>query len=175
MAPWLRLCKMALGAPFREKLGWRDESRLDFRVWPNDLDINLHMNNARYLAVMDIGRIDLAIRCGLARLVWRDKLKPVVASAMVRFRRSLAPFARFTLRSRVLGWDEKWVFIEHNIERGGELYCQAIVKTLFLGRNGAVPTRELLDAVSARAPAIELPAWIAQWQAAEAGARDQAW
>ena len=95
MAPWLRLFKMALGAPLRPKLGWRDESVLTFRVWPNDLDLNLHMNNARYLAVMDIGRFDLVMRCGLARLVWRRKLKPVVASAMVRFRRSLAPFERF--------------------------------------------------------------------------------
>jgi acyl-CoA thioesterase FadM len=171
MAPWLRLIKMAAGAPFREKLSWRDESVLSFRVWPNDLDINLHMNNARYLGVMDIGRFDLAIRCGLARLVWRRKLKPVVASAMVRFRRSLAPFERFTLRSRIVGWDEKWIFIEHNIERGGEMYCQAIVKALFLTRSGAVPTRELLDAVGARVPASELPDWIAHWQAAEAGAR----
>jgi acyl-CoA thioesterase FadM len=163
--------KMAAGAPLREKLHWRGESVLRFRVWPNDLDINLHMNNARYLAMMDIGRYDLALRCGLARLAWRRRLKPVVASAMVRFRRSLKPFERFTLRSRVVGWDEKWIFIAHTIERGDHVYCQAVVKALFLARDGGVPTRDLLEAVGAQAAPSELPEWIAHWQAAETGAR----
>ncbi|MBB4200972.1 hypothetical protein CCR94_02110 [Rhodoblastus sphagnicola] len=171
MAPWLRLLKMAASAPFRQRLGWRDESALTFRVWPNDLDVNLHMNNARYLAVMDIGRFDLAIRCGFAGLVWREKLKPVVASAMVRFRRSLAPFQPFTLRSRMIGWDEKWLFIEHRIESGGELYCQAVVKALLLGRAGGLPTADLLRSLAVEAPAVEVPDWLAHWQAAEAGFR----
>ncbi len=171
MAPWLRLLKMAFGAPFRPKLGWRDESVLTFRVWPNDLDVNLHMNNARYLAVMDIGRFDLALRGGFAGLVWREKLKPVVASAMVRFRRSLAPFQLFVLRSRIIGWDAKWLFIEHRIESDGELCCQAVVKALLLGREGGLPTADLLRAVSAEAPESEVPDWLAHWIAAEAGAR----
>ena len=29
------------------------------RVWPNDLDTNAHMNNGRYLTLMDLGRFDL--------------------------------------------------------------------------------------------------------------------
>ncbi|PPQ39839.1 hypothetical protein CH337_02880 [Rhodoblastus acidophilus] len=165
------MLKMAFHAPFREKLGWRDESRLTFRVWPNDLDVNLHMNNARYLAMMDIGRFDLAIRCGFAGLVWREKLKPVVASALVRFRRSLAPFQTFTLRSRVIGWDEKWLFIEHRIESRGDLYCHAVVKALLLGRAGGWPTAELLRSLAVQAPATEIPDWLAHWQAAEGGLR----
>ncbi|MDB5490660.1 MAG: Mesenchymal stem cell protein, partial [Micavibrio sp.] len=33
--------------------------RIRLRVYPNDLDSNLHMNNGRYLTVMDLGRLNL--------------------------------------------------------------------------------------------------------------------
>ena len=30
-------------------LGVLDEDTLRMRVWPNDIDLNMHLNNARYL------------------------------------------------------------------------------------------------------------------------------
>ena len=46
-------------------LGFLDESAIRLRVWPNDLDANLHMNNSRYLLAMDLGRWELVMRTGL--------------------------------------------------------------------------------------------------------------
>lgn len=67
-----RLAKVLITAFFRDRLSLLDESVLEFRVLPTDLDVNLHMNNARYLSVMDLGRLDLLVRAGLfATLVWR--------------------------------------------------------------------------------------------------------
>src|SRR5215468_9328009 len=43
-------------------LGILDEDRLDMRVWPNYIDLNLHMNNASYLGLMDFGRMHLLAR-----------------------------------------------------------------------------------------------------------------
>jgi len=171
MGLWLRLTKLLLTTPFRPRLGWDEESRLEFRVWPSDLDINLHMNNARYLAVMDIGRFDLILRSGLGRLVWRRRLKPVLASTMVRYRRSLAPFEAFSLFTRIVGWDEKWLFIEHRIERRGQIVCQAMVKGMFLAAKGGVPTKELIAALGSTQLATSLPDWVADWQSAEAALR----
>jgi len=34
-----------------------EESRVGFRVLPTGCDVNLHMNNGRYLAFMDQGRL----------------------------------------------------------------------------------------------------------------------
>jgi len=31
-------------------------SRISFRVWPHDCDLNLHLTNSRYLAFMDLAR-----------------------------------------------------------------------------------------------------------------------
>jgi hypothetical protein len=46
----------------RPRLGVLDECRVALRVWPNDLDSNLHMNNSRYLLAMDLGRWDYGLR-----------------------------------------------------------------------------------------------------------------
>lgn len=52
----LRFFLTLLGAGRRLPLDLLDASVVGFRVWPTDLDINLHMTNARYLSVMDAGR-----------------------------------------------------------------------------------------------------------------------
>ena len=64
---WLRLIWLFLTTPFRPRLAIpTDVSVLGLRVLPNDLDLSLHMNNGRYLTVMDLGRLDLILRSGLA-------------------------------------------------------------------------------------------------------------
>jgi hypothetical protein len=43
-----------------------DESRVTFRVLPTDCDVNFHLNNGRYLAFMDLGRLHLTAQIGTA-------------------------------------------------------------------------------------------------------------
>ena len=57
------------------------------RVLPNDLDLLWHMNNGRYLSLMDQGRVDLMVRraCGRSSTVgagspwWSRRRSPTVA------------------------------------------------------------------------------------------------
>ncbi|UEM21852.1 thioesterase family protein [Skermanella mucosa] len=140
-----RMIKVLLAALFGRRRDLMDESVLTFRVWPNDLDVNLHMNNGRYLTIMDLGRMDLMIRCGLARPIIRNRWMPVLGGASVRFRRSLKPFERFRLHTRVLGWDAKWVYMEHRIESmDGRVAAHATVRGLFKSRAGTVEPAEIL-------------------------------
>ena len=112
----LRMIKVLVAALFGQRLGVLDSSILTFRVWPNDLDINLHMNNGRYLTIMDLGRADLMIRCGLGKVILKRRWMPVLGAVTIQYRRSLSPFQGFRLRTRILCWDEKWVFLEHRVE-----------------------------------------------------------
>ncbi len=56
-----------------------------FRVWPNDLDFNFHMNNGRYLTIMDLGRFDLMGKTKLWKLALKRGWMPVLGSAKIRF------------------------------------------------------------------------------------------
>lgn len=161
---WFRLLKVLIASLFRPRLGFTDESELRFRVWPNDIDINIHMNNARYLAVMDLGRFDLIARCGMWRLMFRQRWQAVIGGALVRYRRPLRPFQAFTLKSRVLCWDEKWIYIEHRVEADGALACHTIVRGAFLRSGSVVPPAEVAEALGSTVAAPMVPRWVGQWR-----------
>ena len=164
---WFRVLRVIVLALLRSRLRLTDESRLGFRVWPTDLDLNVHMNNARYLSLMDLGRLDMILRSGMGRLVWRDKLQPVIAGALVRFRRPLKPFEKIHLRSRLLAWDDKWMFIEHRLECGDVLACHAVVKAMLVAKSGGVAPAELARQLNQSPQSPPLPEWLAPWLAAE--------
>ncbi|HEY4996302.1 MAG TPA: thioesterase family protein [Aestuariivirga sp.] len=164
---WFRLIRILLSGIFAPHVAWDKPTQVHFRVWPSDLDINLHMTNSRYLALMDLGRTNLLLQSGLWKFIRREKLAPVIAGSLVRFRRPIKLFDRITLTTQVIGWDSKWMFIEHRLERRGELACQAIVKGVFVGNAGSVSPSVIAKRLGQDAASPPLPAWIAGWLAAE--------
>jgi acyl-CoA thioesterase FadM len=164
---WFRSLVVLFTAFFRRRLNPLDESVLDFRVWPTDLDVNFHMNNGRYLTIMDLGRVDLMLRTGLGRMALKRKWSPLVGSATIRFRQSLNPFQRYRLKSRILCWDDKWFFIEQRFVRHNELVAVGLVKGLLRGRSGNIPTAGVLEALNLRIASPEMPHSIRLWQESE--------
>ena len=136
----LTVLRAWLGAP----LDPLDTARTPFRVWPNDLDVNVHMNNGRYATLMDLGRVDLMARAGMLGVVRRERLMPVVTSQHLTYRRALPPFARFTIETRVIGWDERNIYLEQRFLREGETAMRGLVQTLFLRDGKRVTSAELV-------------------------------
>jgi acyl-CoA thioesterase FadM len=156
-------------AAARSRLQLLDESVLTLRVWPDDLDFNLHMNNARYLTAMEMGRWDLAIRQGWMPKVWSQRWQILIGSATVRFKRALKPFERYALHTRIAGWNDKWFFIEHALKRkNGDVAASGAVKGIFRGKDGNVPTPDVMRTLGFEgAGSPPTPEWIAQWHATE--------
>jgi acyl-CoA thioesterase FadM len=153
---------------FKPRLSLLDEGSVMLRVWPNDLDVNLHLTNSRYLLAMDLGRWDFAMRTGMGREMWRRRWFPLLGSATLRFRKGIGPFQRYELRTRVVAWDEKWCWFEQRFSVRDTVYAVGRVKVLFRGKQGNVPTAELLSACGAlEAPPLQLPESIRLWLAAE--------
>ena len=89
---WFRSLIVLFTVFFRRSLDPLDESVLKFRVWPTDLDVNFHMNNGRYLTIMDLGRVDLMLRTGLGKMAlngsgrrWSARRRFVSGSRSTRF------------------------------------------------------------------------------------------
>ena len=165
----LRLLKAILLSRFRKRIDVFEPAVIAMRVWPNDLDLNMHMNSGRYLSMNDIGRVEMLARLGIFHKAWRRGWRPVAGGVMIRYRRSLLLFQRFTVRSRVLCWDDKWFYFEHVIEHAGELMTQAYTRTLLIGPNGKVPPDDVLDLLGRRGtPSPPMPPVIARWNEAEA-------
>lgn len=167
----LRLAGVVTRGLLLPRLSLLDESRIRLRVWPNDLDSNRHMNNSRYLLAMDVGRWDLIVRSRSLALLRRRRWWPVVGSATLRFRRSLGPFRRYTLATRLVAWDDKWTVLEQRFLVGDKLHAVGRVKALFRGPQGNVPTAELLAAAGCDTTERPMPEWIRLWLEAEAAER----
>ena len=147
-----------------------EASLIHLRVWPNDLDLNVHVNNGRYLTLMDLGRMDLMLRSGAMRLWFGHGWQPLVGLSMARHFKALKVFQAFTLSTRLLGWDAKWIYFEQRFESKGQLYCLGVVKGLMAGKQGPVPTETLLKELKFEGASPELPAYVKSWLEAEASA-----
>ncbi|MEO6827463.1 MAG: acyl-CoA thioesterase [Microbacteriaceae bacterium] len=156
----------ALASRFSQRLGHYDVARTRFRVMPSDLDIFKHMNNGVYFSIADIGRFDLLTRNGVWAIFKQRGWYPVVASETMSFRKSLELWQRFTVESRLLGFDDKAVYVEQRFVVDGEIYTQAFIRGRFLRRSGGVvPISELLDAVGQQPQSRRVPDWLLQWGA----------
>ncbi len=117
---WLRLLWLFISARFRAPIPAPfGVSVLRFRVWPHDLDLSLHMNNGRYLTLMDLGRLDLMLGMGVAGHSFKAGWTPILLTGQVRFRRELKPFKAFRLESRILWWSTHQVIFEQRLLSDG--------------------------------------------------------
>ena len=167
---FLRLLLLFLTAPFRARCDPLGPTRKRFLVWPPDLDVLFHVNNGVYLSMLDVARVDLLLRSGIGKQLWRAGLYPVVAAQTIRFRRSLQLFQVFEVETTVIGWDEKAFIIQHRFLRGDELVAEAIVRSRYLRRKGGtVSSAEVLTVVGRAGPSPELPAWVEAWNRVNSG------
>jgi acyl-CoA thioesterase FadM len=162
---WFRLLWLLL---FRDRrpVDLLATTTVRLRVWPSDLDLYRHVNNGRYLTIADIGRIDWFLRTGVMRQALRLHAPPVIGDAMAKFRRDLRLFQSFDIHSRLLGWDERWMFLEHRFVRAGRVIGVVAIRGLFHGPHGAVSPGEFLGALGAPALSPALPQWLLQWHQA---------
>jgi acyl-CoA thioesterase FadM len=163
----IRLFIVLTTTMFRARLGLRDTSRVRLRVLPNDLDLNLHMNNGRYLTVMDLGRIDFLLRAGSLTLFLRKRWQPLVGGTIIRYRFGLRAFQRFEVATRIVGWDEKWFYFEQRVENPHGVAAIALSKALVRDPMGTVEPEVVLRTVGIVAERPHMTDPVSRWLAAE--------
>lgn len=161
----------ALRRPSGPALALLERSTITMRVRPSDCDINLHINNGRYLSLMDIGRINHARQCRLMPVFRRTGWRVVAGGATIRFRRELRLGTCYRLHTRCVGWDEDWSYWEQVFERlDGALAARAYVKAAVLDRDGArVPSAHLMQELGESPESPGLPEGLLAWQRSDHG------
>jgi len=163
---YLRFLLLLLKSRKREQISMWATSRTPFRVLPNDLDLLGHMNNGRYLTLLDLGRMDLMLRSGAWKKITGQGWYPVVAGQTIAYRKSLNPFVKYDLHTRLLGLDDHGVYIEQSFCVGEVVYAQAVVRARFLKKSGGkVTNEELLSVVGSVPEGRDVPEWVSAWAA----------
>jgi acyl-CoA thioesterase FadM len=138
------------------------------RCWPWDLDPWIELNNGRTLTLYDLGRIPMAQRMGLTTILPAHGWGITVAGNATRYRRRIRAFAKFEMRSRCLGWDARFFYIEQAMWLGAECANHIIIRTAITSAAGIVPPAQVVAAMGLPEASPPLPDWVQAWGAAEA-------
>lgn len=136
--------------------------------WPWDLDLWNELNNGRTLTLYDIGRIPMAARTGLIKVLRQRRWGLTVAGSTIRYRRRVQAFARLKMRTRLTCWDERFFYMEQSMwKRDGECASHVMLRTAVISKGRIVPTAEVAEAMGVAPESPPMPDWIAQWVASE--------
>ncbi|XP_078493861.1 protein THEM6 [Ciona intestinalis] len=83
-------------------------------VSPTDLDHFLHMNNARYLRELDFARTAYYGDSGLILYLQSSGVRLIMSACVVRYRKSLQPFQRFRVTTKITYWDDDSFYFQHS-------------------------------------------------------------
>jgi len=136
--------------------------------WPWDLDPWVELNNGRTLTLYDLGRIPFAMRTGLIGVLRPNGWGITVAGNTTRYRRRVRMWDRIEMRSRCLGWDARFFYIEQAMWKRGECTSHMLLRTAITSKAGIVPPAEVARAMKVAPESPVLPEWVTAWIAAEA-------
>jgi acyl-CoA thioesterase FadM len=136
-----------------------------FRVLPHDIDINLHLNNGRYMQLIDVNRMEFLLRTGVIDILRKRRWKPILGSTTIQFRRELRLWEEAIASTRLIGWDDRWTYLEHRIETPeGKPVALAMARAGFRHKGAWVPVESLRAALPLPLRPMVLPAHADIWR-----------
>lgn len=168
MYPFLRLALELWRVRAAPPLDVTDTHVSRHRCWPQDLDPWVELNNGRTLTLYDLGRIPLGIRTGLARVVRAQGWGLTVAGASIRYRRRIRLWDIVEMRSRCVGWDGRFFYMEQSMWKGEDCTSQMLLRSAVTSASGIVPPAAALQALGRVTHSPDLPGWVSAWSAADA-------
>jgi acyl-CoA thioesterase FadM len=168
MYPYIRLAKEIWKHRNAPKLGILQPHISTHRIWPWDLDPWAELNNGRTLTLFDLGRIPMSIRMGFDLVAKNKGWGITVAGNTTRYRKRVTVWTKLTQVSRVIGWDDRFVYIEQTFWRGPECTAAMLLRSATTSKAGIVPTSDVLAALGLQLKSPDLPEWVQKWIAADA-------
>ena len=109
-----------------------------FRVWPHDIDVNIHLTAARYLSFADFGRVSWLAANGLLKRFYATGYQAVLNAQEITYIREFRPFSRVDVVVQLKCWDEKYGYFEQKFYHKGELYAVSHARMAMLYKKKVV-------------------------------------
>ncbi|XP_062622082.1 protein THEM6-like [Saccostrea cucullata] len=126
--------------------------------WTSDLDANWHMNNSRYLRECDFARLKFFLEKGIFSGLWKSNASIINGGSTIRYRKSLNFMDFFFIKSKILHWDSKAFYLEHQIIETKTNFVSAIalVKMVVKGASPDTVLNKMDVNLTSPAPPPEL-------------------
>lgn len=167
MYPYIRMFKEVWKFRNAPRLGLLGTHVSHHICWPQDIDPWRELNNGRTLTLYDLGRIPLVMRVGLAPAVRAHGWGLTVAGSSIRYRRRVRLFDRVEMRSRCIGWDGRFLYMDQSMWKAGECTSQALLRTAVTSKSGIVDPALVAQSLGHSGQSPELAPWVQAWIAGE--------
>ncbi|RIJ20625.1 thioesterase [Henriciella barbarensis] len=132
---FFRLLSVFLRANFaRPRVSLFDTTRLRSRVMLTDQDMFAHMTNSRYFSFSDLAVINYIVRTGTWPKLRKRGWFPVVCAESVTFSRMLSWRDRFEIETRLIGWTDTYMCLQHDFIRDGKPTAMVRIIARFASR-----------------------------------------
>jgi len=158
---YFRLLIRLLSAMFSRSIQVTEKTQNHFRVLPSDIDLFGHMNNGRYLQIMDVARCCWMARAGVLGAMAKNRWTAVLGGGTIRFRRALKPLESYRVTTRLICWDRRWFYLEHGfIDRRGNCVAVGISRAALRSKGKWLPTQSMMDLVGPGLTSDPMPAYL---------------
>ncbi len=119
-----------------------------------EMDFNFHKSNSTYFSDFDLARAELLTT--LFRKFYLEFKDPEIelgrgewvytalGSVNMVFRREISIYTWYNVKTRVLGWNDKWIFVIGQFERNGKVHAFGLAKYVFKVRRKTIPPAEVI-------------------------------
>ncbi len=161
---YLRLIWTTIRSFLIPKITYSDELIVKLRILPNDLDIDRHLNNGRYLTLLDLGSFEFFIRSGVLVSAIRCGFKPMVGGVLITYRKGLSLFEKCTLTIQLKAWDDHWSYFKFTFQKSdGQIAAAGYLKGAFVSKRGIVPNKKVDELFGYERDIYEFPQAVKDW------------
>lgn len=164
MTLYLRLLIILFKVWFGPKKHPLEESIVRFRVLPTDCDLNFHLTTSRYPAFMEAATIHLMGQMGILGKLLKRRCFSINNGIDITYIRSIKPFERFTVVSRMVTWDNKYWYKEHRFEVDRELRAFAIARGVVVCRRAVASMGDIAALTGEDLVAPPFPETVLKWK-----------
>ena len=162
MYPYVRLFRVILTRNFRTKVDFHNqgEDTINLMVLPQDIDPFMELNNGRYVTLLDLGRFGYSINVNINKFLKQNKWSLTITGTYNNYRHRLRLFQRFQLKTKLLGYDEKWFYFFQKAVKNDKTYMASVVRFSFTSKDGIVSPKEVVKTMGQEYNPGKLDEWV---------------
>lgn len=153
-----------LSALTTPKAGFLDKVTKRYRVLPQHIDFNMHINNAKYLEFFERARWDHSVQTGTFNQLLKQGFNFIVAGIDVGYIRELKLFQAFDIETHYVGWDDKYFYLEQRCTVDGKIHSYALVKAVYLKKGRPVAPNDVCRALGEDTTGNHMPEHMELWK-----------
>ena len=103
-------------------------------VLPQDIDPFMELNNGRYVTLLDLGRFGYSVNVNIKKFLKENQWSMTITGTYNNYRHRLRLFERFQLKTRLMGYDEKWFYFFQKAVKNNKTYMASVVRFSFTSK-----------------------------------------